>query len=802
MSGKRKARPYADAVASYVSRAWPSVIPVIGKGGKGKLPTGCTGYDGTVTRAKRDEWAASKKWGGAGVAIRHELTLALDEDSATADDLRALLEAERGEPLPDLAPTWWSTARGKDSPRRQRFYRLPRAVPEGMRIRSRPLAGMEIPWRGHRYSVVSPSVHPVTGKPYRWYSPTGERCDAPAVSDLPLLPVEWFEALLEPREDRSSARSVDLDEWHDHGRTKPTKRVRAAVKAVPTSGFDNNDLMSIVGPVVAAVWEDRAGRRWAHDKALERYSGGYGRDSAAHFERAWARKVAEMPSDLTATFPLSKEERKQAAAAPAAPVPAPARASSREIQLDDEELLLDARRAEAIAADLRGQVLYVDGHTPYVWDGTRWQIRDAAYVLELVRGWHLDHVPDVRAGELSSFMSASRIRASEVLIRGQLAVRADQLDAHPHLLNVRNGVLDLRTGDLAPHDPELRLTHVTAARYLPGARHADWDAALTALPGDVGEWLQVRLGQGLTGHPTPDDRLLVFHGGGKNGKSVMLTAINSAVGDGFSRVVPHKVLLGSPSDHTTELTTLQGARLAWLEELPEGNRLDVVRLKSVLGTEWITARRMRQDNSTFPTTHSLYVTTNYRPSISETDHGTWRRLALVEFPFTFVTGRQMPDPSRGELVGDPGLRGRLKAGRAGRAEAVLAWLVEGAMRFYAAGEEFPPLPLEVEAATTDWRASADSVHGFLVENVIFDEAGFASSQDLYRRFSAWLGDRGHAKWSETLFAERLARHELMRSAIKGRPRIGGKQTTGWTGLSLRPNQEALTSWDTKSEDES
>ncbi|MGX1694073.1 phage/plasmid primase, P4 family [Microbacterium keratanolyticum] len=799
MSGKRKKRPYADAVAGYVSRAWPSVLPVVGKGGKGKLPTGCTGYDGTVSRADRDAWAASPAWRGANIAIRHELTLAFDEDSATVDDLRALLEAERGEPLPDLASTWSSTARGKASPRRQRFYRLPSAVPEGMRIRSRPLAGMEIPWRGHRYSVVEPSIHPATGERYRWYSPTGERCDAPAVSDLPLLPVEWFEALLEPREDRSSARSMDLDEWHDRGRAKPTKRVRAAVKSVPTSGADEGDLLAILGPVVAAAWEDRAGRLWARDKAAERWMrGAIDNDSAEDFSRAWMKKVAAMPDDLTATFPLSEAERKRAAPAPAVRP----RSAAAPDALEPDEMLLDGRRAEVIASDLRGRVLYVDGHSPYVWDGVRWQMRDAAYVLELVREWHLERVTNVRTAELATFMSASRIRASEVLIRGQLAVRADQLDAHPHLLNVRNGVLDLRTGDLSPHDPELRLTHVTAARYLPGARHADWDAALTALPGDVGEWLQVRLGQGLTGHPTPDDRLLVLHGGGKNGKSVMLTAINSAVGDGFSRVVPHKVLLGSPSDHTTELTTLQGARLAWLEELPEGNRLDVVRLKSVLGTEWITARRMRQDNSTFPTTHSLYVTTNYRPSISETDHGTWRRLALVEFPFTFVTGRQVPDPSRRELVGDPGLRGRLKAGRAGRAEAVLAWLVEGAMRFYAAGEEFPPLPLEVEAATTDWRASADSVHGFIVENVIFDEAGFASSQDLYRRFSAWLGDRGHAKWSETLFAERLARHELMRCAIKGRPRIGGKQVSGWTGLSLRPNQEALTSWDTKSEDES
>ncbi len=64
--------------------------------------------------------------------------------------------------------------------------------------------------------------------------------------------------------------------------------------------------------------------------------------------------------------------------------------------------------------------------------------------------------------------------------RLSLLARIDELDAHPHLLNVRNGVVDLRTGDLEPHDPALMFTMLAGADYDPKARHDDVDAMLCA----------------------------------------------------------------------------------------------------------------------------------------------------------------------------------------------------------------------------------------------------------------------------------------------------------------------------------
>ena len=52
----------------------------------------------------------------------------------------------------------------------------------------------------------------------------------------------------------------------------------------------------------------------------------------------------------------------------------------------------------------------------------------------------------------------------------RLACAVDSLDADPGVLNVRNGILDLDTLELRPHDPSAMHTRIALAAYDPGAR--------------------------------------------------------------------------------------------------------------------------------------------------------------------------------------------------------------------------------------------------------------------------------------------------------------------------------------------
>ncbi|MFE9865532.1 phage/plasmid primase, P4 family [Streptomyces sp. NPDC005506] len=358
---------------------------------------------------------------------------------------------------------------------------------------------------------------------------------------------------------------------------------------------------------------------------------------------------------------------------------------------------------------------------------------------------------DRRVKELNSLRFAGKVASLQRVARGVLERDQSEFDAHPDLLNVGNGVVDLRTGALGPHDPQLMFTKVTPVDYRPDAVHPDWEAALTALPEDVANWMQIRFGQAATGHATQDDVVPFLRGGGANGKSTMLDGITRALGD-FSVMVPDKVLLASPSDHPTEMMTLFGARFAYIEELPEGDYLNAQRLKKAAGTDNMTARYIGQDNVTWDATHSLFVTTNYEVQVDAVDYGTWRRLALVMFPFTF-------DGSDPEHPKDPTLRKRILDVREGQHEAVLAWLVDGAAVWYDNGEVIPSAPDSVKADTTKWRYDANHAAKFLDERYEPDEGSAVRAMDIYADFVEWAEQKGIRKWGEKLFWTRARHHD-------------------------------------------
>ena len=308
----------------------------------------------------------------------------------------------------------------------------------------------------------------------------------------------------------------------------------------------------------------------------------------------------------------------------------------------------------------------------------------------------------------------------------------------------------------AATDPDLLLTKHTRVDYHPAARHPDWDAALAAIPGDVRGWLQLRYGQGITGHMTPDDLLVVQDGGGENGKTTYAVAVRGALGD-YYVAISHRALLGDPSQHPTELMSFRGARVALLEELPEERRLSVVRLKALIGTPTMKARLIRQDEVEFAASHTLFLNTNHLPVVDETDHGTWRRLARLRFPYVFRKPTELIAAAH-ERRGDPNLRQRLQEGRHGQHEAVLAWLVAGAVAWYAADRIMPPLPPRVVADTREWRGKSDLLLAYAAERLIFDLTAHVLAVELLADFNTWLTAHGHHEWSDRTLAGRLEEH--------------------------------------------
>lgn len=459
-----------------------------------------------------------------------------------------------------------------------------------------------------------------------------------------------------------------------------------------------------------------------------------------------------------------------------------------------DAFLTDTVCSEALA----GHYLYTGGLGWMRYDGSRWAEVNEAAVVEEIRLWVKHQWEEVleehkrdqsrevseRVEQWKRIMASARLKALASLARGALLQDAAAFDAHPDLLNCPNGVVDLRTGELLEPDPAYLMTKVTGASYVPGAVSQDFSAALGALPVEVQGWYQVRMGQAVTGYMTSDDVMVVQQGGGKNGKSTLAAALTRALGS-YHVLVSDRVILGNPDQHPTELMDLKGARLALMEETPEARQLNVQQLKKVVGTPQITARRIRQDPVTFAASHSLFVNTNFRPAVAETDYGTWRRLALLVFPYTF---RSRPEELRGPLdrLGDPHLRDRLLS-RFDGPQAALAWMVAGAVQWYAQG--FPALPPAVVADTEEWRREGDLILAFADQRLIFEPGAHARLPDLFQAFGQWLVSTGHKPWGQKTFHARFQAHDRVadKGAVYEQRRIGETKFRAWWNVRINPD---------------
>jgi putative DNA primase/helicase len=409
-------------------------------------------------------------------------------------------------------------------------------------------------------------------------------------------------------------------------------------------------------------------------------------------------------------------------------------------------------------------------------DGKRWTSVERVLVVEYVRLGIEQLGEQARKAKASSeslkkisqLSSKAKINSGVDFLRGAVFVSQELFDVDPDILVVHNGVMNMATGILGPHSRDLYVTKLAGGSYIPGVIHSDIVAMLTAVEPEEALWLQRSMGQGITGRTTPDDKLIMFLGDGSNGKSVIVNSVLKAAGD-YAVFLPEKTLMANRSDHSTEKMPLRGARLAFLEELPEGNVLPVKRLKDLVGTPQITARGIGKDNVTWNASHTLFVSTNYLPIVNETDTGTWRRLRVLTFKKRFVKASKVSGPN--DVAGDPTLKTRIPENQAGQLDSLLSWLIDGAIAFYAAGCQMPDDPASVEESTQAWRDRSDPVLQFFSTKI---EASFDShiaSQDLALAFNREQQALGNREWAATRFLQRVQGHEEIRAGAGGNKRF-------------------------------
>lgn len=413
-----------------------------------------------------------------------------------------------------------------------------------------------------------------------------------------------------------------------------------------------------------------------------------------------------------------------------------------------------------------------------VWDGKRWAADETGVperrLKETLRALIADaHEIDDDAQRKKLLKHvleserAPRIRGALELARserGVPVVPAD-LDADPWLLNVANGTIDLRDGELRSARREDLLTNLAPVAFNPDATAPRWQKFLErVLPDESSRaFLQRYVGYSLAG-VTVEQVLTILHGLGANGKSTFVETLLELLGD-YGMQAPAETFLERRESIPNDVARLRGARLVAATEIAEGRRLNETLVKRMTGGDMLTARFMRGEWFEFPATFSVLLATNHKPVVRGTDEAIWRRIRLVPFDVTIPPAEREPE-----------LREQLRHEFPG----ILAWAVEGCLAWQRDGLGESDA---VERATATYREDSDLLGAFIEDRcVVLDEIR-AKASDLFSAYREWCNETGTQAVSQQLFGRRLSERGFVQT------RDGAARW--WQGIGIRHDEPSI-----------
>jgi P4 family phage/plasmid primase-like protien len=308
-----------------------------------------------------------------------------------------------------------------------------------------------------------------------------------------------------------------------------------------------------------------------------------------------------------------------------------------------------------------------------------------------------------------------------------------QLDSVPHLLGVKNGVIDLRTGKLRQRTPEDMIHQICPVEYDENASPDFFHGVVLAAMADdeeMARYLQRLLGYGITGEIN-QEVFPIFTGSGRNCKGVITQTLSHILGPFYCEMNVGLITNRHVANLDVERGKLLGARVALFNELAPGEHLKTVEVKSLTGGDDVTATPKYKNPVSMKPRHLCILSTNHMPQLTEVIPAIVERFICINFPVRFTDLPEGEAPSKFVRQRDASLKRKLRD----NAPAVLKWFVDGAVAWYASEDLMHSAPAKVKEFSRKYFQDQDTVASFIGDRCRVDETLAVSSVLFLQEFN-------------------------------------------------------------------
>ena len=335
---------------------------------------------------------------------------------------------------------------------------------------------------------------------------------------------------------------------------------------------------------------------------------------------------------------------------------------------------------------------------------------------------------------------ASRIyRINEVIahIQDLSGVDGERLNTHKLLVNLENGMYDIKTGGICDHSKDYLSTIRIPVRYDPKVSY-----------GFINEWLEstlvdadcIQLACELLGYCLIPDttmaKAFMLVGAGANGKSTFLTVLENFIGQDNISKVPLQEL----SDHRFKRAELFGKLVNLFADLDNRALESTTYFKTVVTGDSIDAEKKNQNPFSFRPFARLVFSANEIPRSRDRSFAYYRRWCIIPFDKQFMG-----------LDDKKGLADALS--RPENLSALLNCALPELKRII--DRQSFSEPAKVKEALNEYEKQNDPIKAFVAECCQFDAMARVERGSLYDKFCQYCDETGFKTVTNRSFYQRM-----------------------------------------------